>query len=426
MLVRGNRISTKLDAEAKARLLFSCQELELGSFRLLNKWLPKVQEWELKVGLGKQIWQEAQHVDALWMRRSELLQNAEAPKPNPRVSELVSIVGNHACTACFLVGLYSVVKPRLLERYQHHVRSAEMADAPTVRALETIIREEIAQVTWGADVIARLGAERSCGFEETKKKSMTDYLTAEYGEPAPRALQESPRVQVATARTQRGTLRVGAAAGPPEVDARYTVLSLGDEQVSPEPGNTTDAILWRLHRLATREMLAAEIVARSTAEYPDMPWEFMLDMARICRDRVRRAELRRQHIEELGGRLGTYPIHPADWALYQHRVRLDLAYRLCDLVLLGEGPLENDLAAIGGAKGDSLAAATHPSRRLDEPYGQADPQAHLRSPVRWLNWLTADRGKLHQMIERGHKLRAKAALGGIPPGDPVTEQGGYS
>jgi len=203
---------------------------------------------------------------------------------------------------------------------------------------------------------------------------------------------------------------------PPEVEARYTVLSLGDNQVPLAPDDATDTILRRLHRLATREMLAAEVVARSIAEYPDMPWEFMLDMARICRDEVRRAEVRARHMEQLGGRLGMYPIHPADWALYQHRVKLDLAYRLCDLALLGDGPLENGLAAMGEPPGDSLAtAAAHPGH--DEPLIQAEEQEHLRSSVRWLKWLTADLGNLHQIMERGKKLRAKVGLASIAAGD---------
>jgi len=201
------------------------------------------------------------------------------------------------------------------------------------------------------------------------------------------------------------------------VEVRYTVLALGDTQVSPEPGDAAEAILRRLHRLATRDMLAAEIVARSTAEHPDMPWAFMLDMARICRDEVRRAEVQRRRMEELGGRLGMYPIHPADWALYQHRAKLDLAYRLCDLALLGESPLERELRAIGETQGDSLTADTHLSGHADEPYTQAGEHRHLRSSVRWLKWLTADVGKLDQIIERGKRLRAQAGLAAIPAKD---------
>jgi hypothetical protein len=40
--------------------------------------------------------------------------------------------------------------------------------------------------------------------------------------------------------------------------------------------------------------------------------------------------------------------------------------------------------------------------------------------VRRLKWLIADLGKLHQIIERGKKLRAKAGLAGIPAKDRVT------
>jgi hypothetical protein len=181
--MRGRRIGGKLDPEENAQLLLSYQDLELWSFRLLSKWLPKVQEWELKVELGKQIWEEAQHVDALWRRRSELVEAAEPPKPNPRLSALASIVGPDACTACLLVSLYGVLKPRLLEMYQDHLGLADaVAEAPTVRVLKSIIRDEAEQVAWGEQVITRYGVHRYCGREENTGKSVAAYLIAEYGE----------------------------------------------------------------------------------------------------------------------------------------------------------------------------------------------------------------------------------------------------
>jgi len=183
MLGRGRRIGGGLDPEATAQLLLRSQDLELWSFRLLSKWLPKVQEWELKVELGRQIWEEAQHVDALWRLRAELVEAAEPPTPNPRLIELASIVGNDACTTCFLVALYGVVKPHLLTMYQDQLRLTDAgADAPAVRLLEGIIRDETGHITWGEQVITRDGAQRYCGREESKGKAMADYLTAGYGE----------------------------------------------------------------------------------------------------------------------------------------------------------------------------------------------------------------------------------------------------
>ncbi len=195
MRSRPRIISGKPDPEASAQVLADCQDLELGSFRLLNKWLPKVLEWELKVELGKHIWEEAQHVDALRRRRSELVEAAEPPMVNARVNELLSIVGNDACAACFLVALYGVLKPRLLETYQDHVGLADVvAESPTVRVLERIVRDETEHIKWGEQVIVRLGAERHCGKEENKRTSMAAFLNARYGEPACVLLREIPQI----------------------------------------------------------------------------------------------------------------------------------------------------------------------------------------------------------------------------------------
>lgn len=200
----------------------------------------------------------------------------------------------------------------------------------------------------------------------------------------------------------------------PEKGFRYTVLPLSEREFSPQPDDAKDALLQRLHRLMTREMFAAELLARNVSEYPELPWEFMLDMARICWDEVRHAEIQQRRLEAFGGVIGMYPIHPVDNALYQHRVKLDLAYRLCDLGLLGEGPLQNQLAkwaAEAEAQGDALTA--HMYR-----YIHADETNHVPSSLKWLKWLTAeDVDKLHQIIERGKKLRVEAGLVNIPVGD---------
>ena len=123
-------------------------------------------------------------MDALWRGSRALVEAAEPPKPNPRLRDLASIVGNDACTPCFLVALHGVFKPRLLEMYEDHARFADVvADAPTVRVLTSIIRDEVRQIKWGEHVSTRFGAERYCGREENiKRKSMADYLTAECGE----------------------------------------------------------------------------------------------------------------------------------------------------------------------------------------------------------------------------------------------------
>lgn len=205
-----------------------------------------------------------------------------------------------------------------------------------------------------------------------------------------------------------------AKAGQSEAEVRYTTLSLGEREFSPAPGDAREALLQRLHRLMTREMFAAELLARNISEYPDMPWEFMLDTARICWDEVRHAEIQQRRLEEFGGAVGMYPTHPVDHALYQHRVKLDLAYRLCDLGLLGEGPLQHQLAkwaAEAEAEGDALTAHIY-------RYIHADEKNHVPSSLQWLKWLTGDDvDKLHRIIERGKKLRAEAGLVNIPVGD---------
>ena len=46
-----------------------------------------------------------------------------------------------------------------------------------------------------------------------------------------------------------------------------------------------------------------------------MPWEFHLDMARVVWDEIRHSEETKKHLEDLGGRMGMYPVVPGNFAL---------------------------------------------------------------------------------------------------------------
>jgi hypothetical protein len=63
------------------------------------------------------------------------------------------------------------------------------------------------------------------------------------------------------------------------------------------------------HALMDGKLCAAELLARTSHEHPDMPDEFHIDLARAARDATRHAELLDRHMSaELGLHWGAFPV----------------------------------------------------------------------------------------------------------------------
>jgi len=108
-----------------------------------------------------------------------------------------------------------------------------------------------------------------------------------------------------------------------------------------------------VHALMNAELCGAELAARTSHEHPELPLDFHVDMARLCWDRIRHAELLdRVMASELGCHWGEHPVDLDSFgALYGQ----DLAGRLAALAAAPETD-ELPAAAAGFLRAD---AATH-------------------------------------------------------------------
>src|SRR5438309_11878189 len=87
----------------------------------------------------------------------------------------------------------------------------------------------------------------------------------------------------------------------------FTVVQLHKDLHDYE-GMTEASRRQRLHRHMHNEMQTLEIVAQSLADFPDVPWELRLQMARQCWDETRHSAILYRRLRELGGRKGDFPI----------------------------------------------------------------------------------------------------------------------
>ena len=110
----------------------------------IASWVPTTPEMEVKLLFGAHIWDVAQHADALGKRTFELrmpLQHSLQPsEPYQRMlGDFAQLKDTAERLACF----YDGILPALAARYRRYVeRTDSLLDAPTVRVLEHIGREQ--------------------------------------------------------------------------------------------------------------------------------------------------------------------------------------------------------------------------------------------------------------------------------------------
>src|SRR3989442_6979753 len=71
--------------------------------------------------------------------------------------------------------------------------------------------------------------------------------------------------------------------------------------------STPDSIRERVHGILVGEMQAMEGAGRTVCDFPDVPWEFTMDMARQVWDESRHVEIYLRLLEHLGGDPGEVP-----------------------------------------------------------------------------------------------------------------------
>jgi uncharacterized ferritin-like protein (DUF455 family) len=130
-----------------------------------------------------------------------------------------------------------------------------------------------------------------------------------------------------------------------------------DAPPAPTPGaagDTPEARLGLLHvNLTDLEIATIEACCRLILDHPEMPWEFVLDMARQCWDEARHAEAFRRHLLELGGELGRYRIAHTLWELADGQplaVRLALHQRIGEWIGVDGALYHARLFAAAGAR----------------------------------------------------------------------------
>jgi len=154
----------RYDVESMARRVRNFRYAEEWMMMTLAGWVATVPEVPVKTGLGKIIWEGAQAADELGKRLPELRCGRKAvaasESPNQGFAALIQAIAEPErpdLTIEKLAGVFDVLKPHLIEVYEKTTAETDqIADAPTIEILETIVRKTRRHVSWGQEVLDRL------------------------------------------------------------------------------------------------------------------------------------------------------------------------------------------------------------------------------------------------------------------------------
>jgi uncharacterized ferritin-like protein (DUF455 family) len=253
--------------------------------------------------LGDHLHDDARSVAKLDRRIAEL-GGGGALTHEPEVGAMLDRARG-ADTAGYLEIAYGQLKPTLTAAIREHLGAVDpLADEPTLRLLTQLLHRQ--------------------------ERHVAELPAAGTPAPAPDPLP--------------GELEVMAPVERPARDAFVRVDGRGGHPV---------------HALMNAELCAAELAARTSHEHPELPLDFHVDMARLCWDRVRHAELLdRVMAAELDCHWGE---HPVDLDSFGASYALDLAGRLA---ALAAEPETSDLPAsvAGFLRADAAAHAAIAAR----------------------------------------------------------------
>src|SRR5581483_7376244 len=299
------------------QLLNRYRFVEYEMLRILAGWLPATSQMELKLAIGRLLWEDAQHVQHLYQRLREIQTPAFRDPGDAALLRMMAEAIHAPSERDLLAGLCRVIKPALAAAYRWHMgQTFANPDAPTLYAFKHILLDEDEHVSWAAQALA----EHPAGAWE---QYIAALLAAAGGITGREA--RGPTPAVLACRREFAAPRTAAR------DARFALVDL-DAGKLPQAASPADE-RQREFESYSQEMLAAETVALILYLSPGMPWEFVYNSARHCSDETRHCKL---GIDWLARHGIDYTTVPQNTRIYAWRSQYDPATQYCLLTMGNE------------------------------------------------------------------------------------------
>lgn len=139
------------DVEESARRVGAYAWLEMRLFEALGGWIATVPELDVKLVLGRHCYHHAWHAEQFQQRLPELREmnpDRLTQPANPEVAALAAALTEPEGperTIEKLVGVFRVLLPRKIAAYTYHRNgTSTITDAPTIRTLDFVLQDELA------------------------------------------------------------------------------------------------------------------------------------------------------------------------------------------------------------------------------------------------------------------------------------------
>jgi hypothetical protein len=338
--------------------------------------LPARKEWELKQAIGRHAFEDAENASLLRDRILELRTTEAQIQKNPDgfLSLLMEEVIHAESDAEYLLGIYEVLRPALLETMTRHAAETQpLVDQPTTRVLGIIQNDLRQQIELGKALIREFvnaSARRKTEPYLQRLRSLIDEVggidgAGEVGESTPKRWRSVKPYALPL-----------KCARPDDFGPRVYTRQPGclDPNVSDAENAQRE-----LMRARQEEMIAAELVAGVLYSQPNMPWEFYRSLARHMWDEVRHSAFGQVALES----------HGINWRPCPHfvteydQLQCEAPAKAYTLLSLG---IEHTLMARSGKQREVKMCAEifkDPQMTLFQDYDWADEVTHAGFGKKW-------------------------------------------
>ena len=367
--------------DENVRRLMRYQWTERRLMTLLLSHLTAEPIWEVKCGYALHQWQDAQHVDALRRRISEMRHPVPAldAAPDPALDQLLEEAFHSADALELLAGSYGVVREALAAAYRQHLaESNPLVDHPTRRILRTALADHEDALAWSGAALQALAGKDPADARrvEAWRAHLRSYLAAAGGIPGPAPDQ---RLELPAARQPQPF----APDFRPRRDKRFAgvhYFEFPPHVIYNDPRVPADERNLALLAKRTLEMDVPEMMASILVEKRGQPWEFYLDFSRQLWDETRHAMMGTVALEARGIDWTTLPLNVGfSLRLNLHATPLErqtILYAIEQSLMPAETGKRFEYQTAVDA-GDPLSAHFH-------DYDWADEVLHAQIGRRWL------------------------------------------
>jgi hypothetical protein len=358
-----------------------------------NGWLPLEPSFERKYRLADHLHDDARALKQLQRRLYELRHPSDYPgAPSPELEELLDRLAGAESAAAYAEAAYGEAKPALLRAIRIHLDELDpVSDEPSLRLLGKLAERQERHV-------AELGAGPPGGGATPAGAGPADLGAL------PVRLRAEPRIP-----------RLLPPLDEPARDEGVHVTEHGDPYLSRElyVNGAENHVPTELeeqrhffHGLMDAELSAAELMARNSHEYPDMPLDFHVDMARQTWDEARHAKVHDLLMnDELGCAWGDYPV---GFSYFKSIYAYDLLGRLA----LFNGTSEQRAMWRHSHRRKALLELGQVRVAMVFDYLLADEVPHVHNGVRWGSYLLG--GSEEAYRDKVRELRAGLDETGAP------------